>query len=57
MKAKAESTQSVHNEFKGVFQAFAVLKTLQIKGGAKLYQECPRHLAYAVQMPFNDELD
>ena len=53
-------TQKVHNVFDNVFNSIGCFEgtfSLQLKPDSKPYQATPRHVAYALQKPFKDELN
>ena len=50
----------VHNTFGDVFNGIGYFKgkfSLQLKPDSKPYQVPPRHVAYALQKPFKEELE
>ena len=52
-------TQRIHETFGDVFNGIGCFKgtfSLQLKPDSKLYQVPPRHVAYALQKPFKEEL-
>ena len=53
-------TQKIHNTFGDVFNGIGCFKgtfSLQLKPNSKPCQEPPRHVAYALQNPFKEELE
>ena len=55
-----ESTQQIHKDFDDVFSGiwcFEGTFSLQLKPDSKPYQAPPRHVAYALQKPFQEELE
>ena len=56
----SELMQEVHNTFQDVFNGivcFEGISSLQLKPDSKLYQVPPRCVTYALQKPFNEELE
>ena len=52
--------QDVYNAFGDVFNGSGCFKgtfLLQLKPDSKLYQAPPRHVVYALQNPFKEELE
>ena len=52
-------TQSIHSRFGNIFNGIGCFKgtfSLQLKQDSKPYQAPPRHVAYALQEPFKEEL-
>ena len=52
-------TQKIHNTYGYVFNGigcFESMFSLQLKPDSKPYQALPRHVAYALQNPFKEEL-
>ena len=52
-------TQRIHKEYSEVFNGigcFGGTFSLQLKPDSKPYQVLPRHIAYALQKPFQEEL-
>ena len=59
-KKSAELTQQIHKEFNNVFNGIGCFKgtfSLQLGPDSRLYQVSLRHVAYALQKPFKDELE
>ena len=55
-----EMMQKIHNTFGDMFngiQCFRGTFSLQLKPDSKPYQAPPRHVAYALQKPFKEELE
>ena len=55
-----ELTQNIHKVFENVFNGIGCFEgtfSLQLKPDSKPYQAPPRHVAYALQKAFKDELD
>ena len=53
-------TQKIHNTYNDVFNGigcFQGIFLLQLKPDSKPYQAPPRHMAYALQKPFKEELE
>ena len=53
-------TQGIHNRFGNIFNGigcFEGMFSLQLKPNSKPYQAPPRCVAYALQKPFNEELE
>ena len=53
-------TQIIHNKFGDVFNGIGCFEgtfSLQLKPDSKPYQASPRHVAYALQKPFKEELE
>ena len=53
-------TQKIHNTFSDIFKGVGYFKgtfSLQLKSDSKPYQVPPRHVAYALQKPFKEELE
>ena len=51
--------QSIHTKFGDVFNGIGCFEgtfSLQLKADSKPYQAPPRHVAYALQKPFKEEL-
>ena len=51
--------QSIHMRFGNTFNCIGCFKgtfSLQLKPDSKPYQASPRHVAYALQEPFKEEL-
>ena len=56
----AKLTQKIYNVFDNVFNGIGSFKgtfSLQLKPDSKPYQAPPRHVAYALQKLFKDEVD
>ena len=52
-------TQKIHNTYGNVFNGIGCFEgtvLLQLKPDSKPYQVPPRHVAYALQKPFKEEL-
>ena len=52
-------TQKIHNTYGNVFNGigcFEGMFSLQLKPNSKPYQVPPKHVAYALQKPFKEEL-
>ena len=59
-RKSSEMTQKIHNRFGDVFNGIGCFKgifLLQLKPDSKPYQAPPRHVAYALQKPFKEELE
>ena len=59
-KASTEITKQLQKEFQDVFTgigSFDWMSSLQVKPDSKPYQAPPRHVAYALQKPFKEELE
>ena len=59
-RVSAEITQQIQREFKDVFSGIGCFNgtfSLQVKPDSKPYQAPPRHIAYALQQPFKEELE
>ena len=53
-------TQKIHNTFSNVFNGTGCFEgtfSLQLKPDSKPYQAPPRHVAYALQKLFKEELE
>ena len=53
-------TQIIHNTYGDVFNGIGCFEgtfSLQLKPDSKPYQVPPRHMAYALQKPFKEELE
>ena len=59
-KRKSAELTQIHKEFNNVFNGIGCFEgtfSLQLKPDSRLYQGPPRHVAYALQKPFKDELE
>ena len=59
-KASIETTKQLQKEFEDVLNGigcFDGMFSLQVKSGSKPYQVPLRHMAYALQKPFKEELE
>ena len=59
-KASTEIRKQLHKEFEDVFTGIGCFDgtfSLQVKQDSKPYQASPRHVAYALQKPFKEELE
>ena len=59
-KKSIEMTQIIHDKFCDVFNSIGCFEgtfSLQLKPYSKPYQAPPRHVAYALQKPFKEELE
>ena len=59
-KDSAVMTKKVHGKFSDVFNGIGYLEgtfSLQLKPDSKPYQAPPRHVAYALQKPLQEELE
>ena len=59
-KQSSKMTQKIHNRFGNIFNGIGCFKgmfSLQLRPNSKPYQAPPRHVAYALQKPFKEELD
>ena len=59
-KRSAETAQQLHKEFEDVFNGIGCFNntfSLQLKLDSKPYQAPPRCVAYALQKPFEEELE
>ena len=59
-RKSAKLTQKIHNVFDNVFNGIGCFEgtfSLYLKPDSKPFQAPPRHVAYALQKPFKDELD
>ena len=59
-KVSAEITKQLQRDVKDVFNGIGCFDgtfSLQLKLGSKPYQAAPRHVAYALQKPFKEELE
>ena len=59
-RKSSELMQKIHNTFRGVINGIGCFKgtfSLQLKPNSKPYQVSPRHVAYALQKLFKEELD
>ena len=59
-RVSAENTQQLQRDFKDVFTGigcFDGMFSLQVKPVSKPYQVCLRHVGYALQKPFKEELE
>ena len=57
MKAGAEITQLMHNEFKDVSQTLAVKRNTFMASRSKTVPGASNHMAYVLKQPFEDVLD
>ena len=59
-RKSSEMMQKIHNTFVDVFNGIGCFEgtfSLQLKPDSKPYQAPPRHVAYALQKPFKEELE
>ena len=59
-KQSSKMTQKMHDRFGNVFNGIGYFKgtfSLQLKPNSKPYQTPPRRVAYALQIPFKEELE
>ena len=59
-KWRVELTQQINKEFNDVFNGIGCFEgtfSFQLKLDSRPYQMPPRHVAYALQKPFKDELE
>ena len=59
-KKSAESTHQIHKDFNDVFNGIGCFEgtfSLQLKPDSKPYWAPPRHMAYTLQKPFQEELE
>ena len=59
-RQSGKMTQKIHNRFGIIFNGIGHFKgmfSLQLKPNSKPYQAPPRHVAYALQKPFKEELE
>ena len=57
-RKSAESTQQIHKDFDDASNGIGCFKgtfPLQLKPDSKPYQALPRHVAYALHRPFQEE--
>ena len=60
IKEKAANDPKIQDRFGNVFNSIGCFKStfsLQLKSDSKPYQAPPRHVAYALQKPFKEELE
>ena len=53
-------TQKIHNAYSDIFTGIVCFEgpfSLQLKPDSKPYQAPPRHMVYALQKPFKEELE
>ena len=59
-RKSSKMTQEIHDRFGDVFNGIGCFEgtfSLQLKPDSKPYQAPPRHVAYALQKPFKEELE
>ena len=59
-RQSSEMTQRIHDRYGDIFNGIGCFEgtfSLQLKPNSKPYQAPPRHVAYALQKPFKEELE